>query len=629
MTLSNLPIAIISFNRPSYLAQMLDTLKTQHNGNLENRVIALFQDGAWSHSLQRFKADEKDIKKCIDIFLERFPSGQVFDSEINLGIANNIDRAERFVFETLEAPAGIFFEDDLVLGHSYLTVLQHLIGIALKDERIGYVACFGNHKSSRETQIAHQHLLCPLHLLWGFGLTRQHWLKCRSYIEQYLEFVKGIDYQQRNHEKIRELTKSWGVKPGDTGQDRIKSFVTALVGSIKLNTQVAYASYIGESGENFTPEMFARWGFGKKDHFDEVLTLDFDFSTVNFDPWFTGNNVWKLNSTENIVESDTQSFKNLAFQYRDQRDFVKAEQIFKQGMDKFPNELDQYGHPTFRKEIMRMFLSQQKWIEATALIPNQTDLGGGNWHEILFARAYSDANDITNAKTWWNRIIEREPNNPEAKNFFFQPNTSSNSARAWDMKDISSRPFMEKEGISLLEERLKKIDVFLEYGAGGSTVFAAELGVKNIHSVESDKSFLEAVQKKVASLCPSAKVNPYFVNIGKTGDWGHPTNRESANLWPNYCVAPWQEILKNNQFPDLILIDGRFRVACFLASLLLAKEGTIILFDDYMDRPQYHIIEKYLKPNKTAGRMGEFIVKSDILTSLVLLDLIAYSTNPA
>jgi len=91
---------------------------------------------------------------------------------------------------------------------------------------------------------------------------------------------------------------------------------------------------------------------------------------------------------------------------------------------------------------------------------------------------------------------------------------------------------------------------------------------------------------------------------------------------------PWSEIIKCNQFPNVILIDGRFRVACFLASLLLAKPGTIILFDDYVNRPHYHVVEKHLSLSKAAGRMVEFVIKENLVKELILLDLMTYSTRP-
>ncbi len=293
MSVTAPPIAILSFNRPDHLKQVLDSLLAQRDG-LGDRPVALFQDGSFSPTLQQHHDDPDVMSECVRLFRERFPRGSVFESEVNLGIALNYERAARYVFEKLGAPAGMFFEDDLVLGPVYITVLQRLIELAVADERIGYVAAFGNFQATEEEQQAAPRKLRPLHLLWGFGLTRRHWLKFRRYLKPYLEIVRRGDYRRRDHEAIRALCARWGVQPGDTGQDRINSFATALVGAVKLNTEVAYAQYIGESGLNFTPELFEAWGFHDHRYVDEVLSLDFDLSAVNFDPWAAENNVWPL-----------------------------------------------------------------------------------------------------------------------------------------------------------------------------------------------------------------------------------------------------------------------------------------------------------------------------------------------
>jgi hypothetical protein len=280
------PIVVLSFSRPRYLAQVLDSLLAQHGG-VGDRPIALFQDGTWSPTMHTHHADPSDIKECVALFRARFPRGEVFESALNF------DRAERYVFETLRAPAGIFMEDDLVLGPTYLTVLEHLVDLALANRRIGYVAAFGNFLSTPEEQRSNARALRPLHLLWGLGLTRRNWLRCRRYIEPYLEIVRRTDYRERNVAEIHKLCDLWGVQPGDTGQDRMKSFATALAGAVKLNTEVAYAQYIGETGVTFTPEMFDRLGFRNHRPFQEVLSLDFDLASVNFDPWAYENNVWR------------------------------------------------------------------------------------------------------------------------------------------------------------------------------------------------------------------------------------------------------------------------------------------------------------------------------------------------
>ncbi len=162
------------------MAATLTSLKKQPT--LGDRKIALFQDGSWSASLKRHHCDPAVCRRNIEVFLEHIPNGTVFDSDVNLGSVFNYERAERYLFEELRSPAAIFLEDDLVLGNAYLTVLERLIELALADERIGYVAAFGNWLLSREQQLQRAGKLRPMHLLWAFGLTQRHWLKCRPYV---------------------------------------------------------------------------------------------------------------------------------------------------------------------------------------------------------------------------------------------------------------------------------------------------------------------------------------------------------------------------------------------------------------------------------------------------------------
>ncbi|MCD0501970.1 tetratricopeptide repeat protein [Bordetella petrii] len=190
-------------------------------------------------------------------------------------------------------------------------------------------------------------------------------------------------------------------------------------------------------------------------------------------------------------------------------------------------------------------------------------------------------------------------------------------------------PHMEPEGRALLEECLARASIFLEYGSGGSSVMAAGTGVRKIYSVDSDQPFLKAVQARIQqSGGDSSKYVPIYINIGPTGAWGRPSDRASASLWPAYASEPWSVMGKHQQAPDLILIDGRFRVASFLASVLFAPVGCTILFDDYFDRPGYHVVEQYLKPIRAAGRMAQFVVGSERPQGLVQ-ELLRYCTDPA
>lgn len=197
----------------------------------------------------------------------------------------------------------------------------------------------------------------------------------------------------------------------------------------------------------------------------------------------------------------------------------------------------------------------------------------------------------------------------------------------WTPQDIPRRPHMEKEGLDRLTECLKAARSYLEYGAGGSTVLAIELGVRRVVSVESDRGFLQAVKLAACGSEDDDRLTEHFVDIGPTAEWGNPTDRSCSARWPAYPSTVWRRYLDGQDYPDLVLIDGRFRVACFLTTLMMAPSGTTILFDDYFDRPNYHVVEKYLAPVSRAGRMAEFVTNGDSLPPTVILDLLERSTD--
>lgn len=194
---------------------------------------------------------------------------------------------------------------------------------------------------------------------------------------------------------------------------------------------------------------------------------------------------------------------------------------------------------------------------------------------------------------------------------------------------VPDLPHMEPEGQALLRTCLEQAEVFLEYGSGGSSVMAADSPVRRIYSVASDLEFLRAVHRKLLAAGTSAdKYVPLHADIGPTGAWGRPQDTNHATLWPLYARTPWAAMADQGDVPDLILIDGRFRVATFLISVMLAPKGCTILFDDYFDRPAYHVVERYLKPAQAAGRMARFVVSGSYSDGLIL-DLLKYCTNPA
>jgi len=171
--------------------------------------------------------------------------------------------------------------------------------------------------------------------------------------------------------------------------------------------------------------------------------------------------------------------------------------------------------------------------------------------------------------------------------------------------DSSNTPHMEASGLDCFTESLKYANCYLEYGSGASTLYAANVAnIKSIISIDTDKNWVN----KVNSLITTVGKNFFleYCDLGDVGDWGVPLNEAKYKDFWKYMVTPWILVEKNNLSPDLILIDGRFRVASFLYSLLCAQEGTKILFDDYFDRPHYFEVEKFCRPLERRGRMAVF-----------------------
>jgi hypothetical protein len=65
--------------------------------------------------------------------------------------------------------------------------------------------------------------------------------------------------------------------------------------------------------------------------------------------------------------------------------------------------------------------------------------------------------------------------------------------------------------------------------------------------------------------------------------------------------------LKGTDNADLYLIDGRFRVACFMETLMRCKPDAVLLMHDYAPRPEYHVVEQFARPFMVCSTLYAFI----------------------
>lgn len=263
------PIAILSYNRPHYLREVLVSLAAQSLA-FDPADVHLFQDGYRS----RFggpAVDETLKDECVAVFRTLFPEGVVHASDVNLGIALHFDKAERFFFEERGVDCAVFLEDDLILGPDYLAALDQLIDFALGEDLVAYVAAYGDHRASLETQCADPAAIIPMQHKWGFALTKRQWLRQREILEGYLAIVREREYAKRDVKRISAYFRTLGYDLPASSQDAAKDIASMVLGTAKVMTRACFGRYIGQEGVHFSKELFTELGFDKAVEFSGPL----------------------------------------------------------------------------------------------------------------------------------------------------------------------------------------------------------------------------------------------------------------------------------------------------------------------------------------------------------------------
>ena len=174
----------------------------------------------------------------------------------------------------------------------------------------------------------------------------------------------------------------------------------------------------------------------------------------------------------------------------------------------------------------------------------------------------------------------------------------------------------------------ERAQVILEYGSGGSTAMAAEMPGKTVFSVESDPDWAAMMQGWFATNPPArdTRVQVLWSDIGPTKAWGHPRDRSAYLRYATYPLGVWD--LAEFRQPDVVLVDGRFRPGCALATAFRTTRPVTLLVDDYAPRRQYHGLETWLGAPRLTGRMAEFEVGPMPVPADRLTEMIEMMTRP-
>jgi len=168
-------------------------------------------------------------------------------------------------------------------------------------------------------------------------------------------------------------------------------------------------------------------------------------------------------------------------------------------------------------------------------------------------------------------------------------------------------PWMTDAELALFATFLRRSDNYLEFGSGGSTCAAACAVGNSVTSVDSSAEWLGRVEQ--ACIDEACRVRPVMVHvdIGPTGAWGRPADASMQERWPSYYETVWERPASSDA--DLYLVDGRFRVACFMKTLLNCRMDCVIMIHDFASRAQYHVIREVAREVASAEDFSAFVAR--------------------
>ena len=153
-------------------------------------------------------------------------------------------------------------------------------------------------------------------------------------------------------------------------------------------------------------------------------------------------------------------------------------------------------------------------------------------------------------------------------------------------------PELSVNDMKMFYRYLDKSTIYFEYGSGGST-YQANLrkNIQKIYSVESDKTWINKLKLSIKDV---SKIMYIYNEMGtKPRTWGYPSKSCDKSNLINYSEHIRNLSVEERSKIDLVMIDGRFRVACCLKCFEVINDGCYIMFDDFLNRKKYHVVLNY------------------------------------
>jgi hypothetical protein len=201
---------------------------------------------------------------------------------------------------------------------------------------------------------------------------------------------------------------------------------------------------------------------------------------------------------------------------------------------------------------------------------------------------------------------------------------------------ILNRPHLFGNEIELMQRTFEKAGPnYLEFGTGGSTLMAVQRG-NTVVSVESDPVWAAGVRAhcEIAEAIAAGRVTILHADVGPVGEFGHPRGRNHIDHWNSYLYLPWNEWSKRGAAPDLVYVDGRFRVACCMSVIMALGQkfasGTmplVLMHDITDDRPFYKPVFDFFETVEAVESLYLMRVRPDVSCTTALAAMLRHQND--
>ena len=181
----------------------------------------------------------------------------------------------------------------------------------------------------------------------------------------------------------------------------------------------------------------------------------------------------------------------------------------------------------------------------------------------------------------------------------------------------------------LFDKRIKNSHVYLEFGMGGSTFRVLQKSSARVYALDSSSEWISLMReyRQIRKMEKKERLSLFHVDIGPLKGWGRPIDNSHKEKFPNYSSDIFNLIKKD--CIDTVLIDGRFRVACALKTIIecYQNKNLQIIIHDFWNREEYHILLIYLDSIEQADSLGVFKIKDNIDLDAVVEKYELYKYN--